>query len=280
MDRSEEAESGNSGKIDPIILAVDCCNLAPSAALIQRGAVAASGAGSREAGSIESILEICRSVFQASGSDFSDISDLAVSIGPGSFTGIRTAIGTIEGLAAGLNLPVCGIALPLAIAIVAALRGTRGPIVVYYSANPNEDFAGWYRIESLQSAENRLLITPLTPIGSFQKGSLQSSAAAGLAAEFFYIGSDSSSAAEAPLIEAEKYLPNQKLSPAAAIGLAASAVKSKHVAVAEAPIDADDMQLQFLRSESKTFVGIAPLYGKPVNAKTLVERGKIEPGRA
>lgn len=57
----------------------------------------------------DTIMTSIDSLFDLSGYSVRDVERIAVSIGPGSFTGIRVGVGTAKGMAYSLNVPVVGI---------------------------------------------------------------------------------------------------------------------------------------------------------------------------
>jgi tRNA threonylcarbamoyladenosine biosynthesis protein TsaB len=81
------------------------------------------------------------------GASASDLSALAVTLGPGSFTGVRVAYAFCKGLVAGLAIPLLGIPTPDALALnLAFMEG-------YYlcpliDAKKGEVFFALYRVES------------------------------------------------------------------------------------------------------------------------------------
>ena len=56
------------------------------------------------------------SLFRDSGIDKSRLEGVALSIGPGSFTGIRIGMATAKGLCQGLNIPAVGVMTLVALA--------------------------------------------------------------------------------------------------------------------------------------------------------------------
>ena len=50
-----------------------------------------------------------REVMQAAGAGFADIERIAVTLGPGSFTGVRTGISAARAMALATGVPVCGV---------------------------------------------------------------------------------------------------------------------------------------------------------------------------
>lgn len=118
------------------ILAIDTSLPALSIALLREGrplaAIILEGASSRN----EKLLPAVDWAFSESGFDRATLELLAVTRGPGSFTGVRVGLATVQGLAAALNLPVCAMATHQAIAY-----GRPAPVLVYGDAGRNEFYA-------------------------------------------------------------------------------------------------------------------------------------------
>jgi tRNA threonylcarbamoyladenosine biosynthesis protein TsaB len=72
-----------------------------------------------------------------------ELEGLAVSIGPGSFTGLRIGVSTVKGLALALGLPVA--AVPTLDAMAAAVPWTALPICPVLDARRGEVYASLYR---------------------------------------------------------------------------------------------------------------------------------------
>lgn len=60
-------------------------------------------------GHAERLMATISEVLDASGIDYGDLGALAVSTGPGSFTGVRVGVSTVRGLALALKLPARGV---------------------------------------------------------------------------------------------------------------------------------------------------------------------------
>lgn len=72
-----------------------------------------------------------------------DISALAVSIGPGSFTGLRIGLSSVKGLAYGWEIPVVGV--PTLLAVAARVTDWEGLICPLLDARKKEVYAALFR---------------------------------------------------------------------------------------------------------------------------------------
>jgi tRNA threonylcarbamoyladenosine biosynthesis protein TsaB len=84
----------------------------------------------------ERLLPLIDELLKASQTALSDLNAIAVSIGPGSFTGLRVGVATAKGLAIGCNLPL--IAVPTLSAMAAPFCHAQSVIVPMISARKNE----------------------------------------------------------------------------------------------------------------------------------------------
>jgi tRNA threonylcarbamoyladenosine biosynthesis protein TsaB len=91
------------------ILALDTATDSCSVAATDDGSVAAELTIRRHQTHSRHLMELVHSVLQIAGFGAADLDGLAVSIGPGSFTGLRIGISTIKGLAHALDKPVVGV---------------------------------------------------------------------------------------------------------------------------------------------------------------------------
>jgi tRNA threonylcarbamoyladenosine biosynthesis protein TsaB len=103
------------------ILGIDTATTTASVALIENGQLVVeklydrTRAGTARAmtqpqgNHAEIILPLIRSAFDHARVDLTDLSGVALSIGPGSFTGLRIALATVKGIAYEWGLPVVGV---------------------------------------------------------------------------------------------------------------------------------------------------------------------------
>jgi tRNA threonylcarbamoyladenosine biosynthesis protein TsaB len=91
----------------------------------------------------EIILPLIQSVLGKTGVMLSDLSAIGVSIGPGSFTGLRVGLATVKGIAYACGLPVVGVSTLLASA--ARLRKFQGVICALLDARKKEVYLALFR---------------------------------------------------------------------------------------------------------------------------------------
>ena len=101
------------------LLAIDAACSACSAALWSDGSVIASCFMPMERGQAESLLPMIVTVMNDGGCNFGEIDVVAVTVGPGSFTGLRTGLAAARGIAVARGLPVVGVTTLETVALAA-----------------------------------------------------------------------------------------------------------------------------------------------------------------
>jgi tRNA threonylcarbamoyladenosine biosynthesis protein TsaB len=91
------------------LLAMDTASNCCSAAIWSEGAIAAARHQAMTRGHAEAIMPMIQEVMKDTGYGFDDLDGLAVTVGPGSFTGLRTGLATARGLALATGLPLGGV---------------------------------------------------------------------------------------------------------------------------------------------------------------------------
>lgn len=125
------------------LLAIDTAANLCAACLADAATGEVLGAEVRDIGKghAEQLMEVIAVALAHGGKDWKDLTRLAVTVGPGSFTGIRVGVAAARGLALALDLPLAGITTLEALAeqtravhpghpVLAALDARRGEVYV------------------------------------------------------------------------------------------------------------------------------------------------------
>ena len=119
------------------ILALDAATNACSAALWSDGHVVARRGQAMVRGHSELLLPMVEQVLAEAKVDRPDL--IAVTVGPGAFTGIRIGLAAARGLGLAWNVPVAGISTTLALAAATELADRRGHRIVVVLDSKRED---------------------------------------------------------------------------------------------------------------------------------------------
>ena len=122
-----------------IILAIDTSMARCSAAVLDGGAVLASARADMERGHAEALAPMVRDVLARAAMSPKDLQRVAVTIGPGTFTGVRIGLAFARGVGLSRHLPVFGI--DSLRAIVANEHEVDRPLMVASQACNNEVYA-------------------------------------------------------------------------------------------------------------------------------------------
>ena len=106
------------------ILAIETSTLVSSVALATEERVLAELTTATRLTHSETLLPHIEQVMKLAGVERSELTAVAVSIGPGSFTGLRIGLATAKGLAYALNLPLVGVSTLAALAAGFPLAGS------------------------------------------------------------------------------------------------------------------------------------------------------------
>jgi tRNA threonylcarbamoyladenosine biosynthesis protein TsaB len=163
-----------------IILGIDTATTTASAALAADGKLwleevgrVVDSCGDRPSVTIrpnhaESVLPLVEALLKRAGLSLGEISALAVSIGPGSFTGLRIGLSTVKGLAYGSDIPVLGV--PTLLAVASRVEGWRGLVCPLLDARKKEVYAAIFRRsdEKLERMGDDLVSSPQGIIGQIE----------------------------------------------------------------------------------------------------------------
>lgn len=125
---------------DPPLLAIETATRRGSVALL-RGGDRVERVLPADRTTAESLLPEIDALLQEAGMGLAELGAFAVSIGPGSFTGLRIGVATVKGLAFGSALPVAPVPTLAALALAA---GGEGPLVALLDAQRGEVYAAGY----------------------------------------------------------------------------------------------------------------------------------------
>jgi tRNA threonylcarbamoyladenosine biosynthesis protein TsaB len=94
---------------DNLILAFDTSAAHCAVAVLCDGRIVADAFEAMEKGQAERLMPLLEQVLIAADAKWADLTQIAVGIGPGNFTGVRIAVAAARGLALGLGIPAIGV---------------------------------------------------------------------------------------------------------------------------------------------------------------------------
>ncbi len=127
------------------ILAVDTALGACSAAVVDRDAVRAHRFEIMDRGHAEALAPMVQAVMRDAGTDFPGLDRIAVTVGPGTFTGQRVGLAFMRGLRVGLKLPLIGITTLHAMAAAATTETNAEYAATLHDAKRGEVYLGLYQ---------------------------------------------------------------------------------------------------------------------------------------
>lgn len=161
------------------VLGIDTATATASAALVEEGKLVleevrsghtrSEGLAPTDRGNhAEILLPLVDTILKRAALPLSEISAFAVSIGPGSFTGLRIGLSTVKGLAFGWNIPVVGV--PTLLAVAARVTDWDGLICPFLDARKKEVYAALFckKAETLERLTQDLVCAPESIIRSIQ----------------------------------------------------------------------------------------------------------------
>ncbi|MDP6786418.1 MAG: tRNA (adenosine(37)-N6)-threonylcarbamoyltransferase complex dimerization subunit type 1 TsaB [Rhodospirillales bacterium] len=127
------------------ILSLDTALAACSVVLRRDGAVDAGCFSLMDRGQSEAIMPMVRQVMTEAGARFADIDLVAVTIGPGAFTGLRIGLAAARGLALAAGLPCLGVTTLDAVAAgVGAAERRAGTVLVVLETKRADVYAQFF----------------------------------------------------------------------------------------------------------------------------------------
>ena len=104
------------------ILAIDCTHGTCSAAFFDGEKVVSEIVEEMERGQAERLIPMVQDVLKKAEAGFSDVDAVAVTTGPGSFTGVRVGLAAADGIALAAGLPMIGVSVLEVLAWKIAVR--------------------------------------------------------------------------------------------------------------------------------------------------------------
>ena len=148
-----------------VVLALDASLGVPSCA-VWSGDAAGYAAGERSF--VEDFPTVIRTALASCRLSLSEVDELVVGVGPGSFMGVRSAVTTTNALGLALDKPISGVASVDAVAACAA--ASAGSFVVAVPAGRGRSFSARY------SRRDRLVVRdgprPLNPVSEVPAGAV------------------------------------------------------------------------------------------------------------
>jgi tRNA threonylcarbamoyladenosine biosynthesis protein TsaB len=138
---------------DMLVLALDTANDRTAVALTDGRRIDVSHVEAMERGHAERLMPMIEAVVREAGVPLDAIERIAVTVGPGSFTGIRVALAAARGLGLALSRPVIGVDSLSALAASLPEPAT-GPVLAVIDARRGELYA------ALFSKSGAMLIEP------------------------------------------------------------------------------------------------------------------------
>jgi len=126
----------------PLLLAIETATAAAGVALLRGEAVVVSRALATERPASERLLPTILALLEAARVAIADVEAFAVSVGPGSFTGLRVGVATVKGLAFGGDRLV--VPVPTLAALALRAEPAPGPVVALLDARRGEVYAAGY----------------------------------------------------------------------------------------------------------------------------------------
>ncbi|RCW87356.1 tRNA (adenosine(37)-N6)-threonylcarbamoyltransferase complex dimerization subunit type 1 TsaB [Phyllobacterium bourgognense] len=145
------------------LLALDtAANLCSVAVLdVESGTILAASSEDIGKGHAERLMTAIEQVAATARISIADIGKIAVSIGPGSFTGVRVGVSTARGFALALKCPAVGISTLQALAYDAAKQFSHRPILSIIDARRDELYAQFFGEDGSATSEPMVTTLPL-----------------------------------------------------------------------------------------------------------------------
>jgi tRNA threonylcarbamoyl adenosine modification protein YeaZ len=138
------------------VLAIDTALEACAAAVLDtvRGEIVSRESKAMARGHAEALMPLVKRVMERSGYSFSDLNRIAVTVGPGSFTGLRVGIAAARGLALASGKPAVGLSTLAVFAAPLVAEDDTSPVVALVDARHDHVYM------QVLGPRGRTLVTP------------------------------------------------------------------------------------------------------------------------
>ncbi|KQZ93993.1 tRNA threonylcarbamoyladenosine biosynthesis protein TsaB [Mesorhizobium sp. Root157] len=129
-----------------IVLAIDCAASLCAACVYDTAAGKELGRNVLDLGKghAEHLMAVIAGALEQAGKAYADLGAIAVSVGPGSFTGVRVGVSAARGLALALKIPAVGVTTLEALAAAAAAEFPHRAVLAVLDAGRGEIHAALY----------------------------------------------------------------------------------------------------------------------------------------
>ncbi|MGE5449853.1 MAG: tRNA (adenosine(37)-N6)-threonylcarbamoyltransferase complex dimerization subunit type 1 TsaB [Methanomassiliicoccales archaeon] len=151
------------------ILAIDGATPVAGVALVDSGKIKGELFNQQGTGHARTLMGMVDYLLSMTETDLPDIKAIAVTVGPGSFTGLRIGLATAEGLATALSLPIVGIStlevLATPLAMLPAL------VVPVLNARKNEVYSAIYSggLDGMKIIDEEKAVAPEIQVANIRK---------------------------------------------------------------------------------------------------------------
>jgi tRNA threonylcarbamoyladenosine biosynthesis protein TsaB len=144
-----------------LVLAIDTAAAACAACLYDAaaGSVLAEKSETIGTGHAERLMGMIAEVLAQAGKTHADLGRIAVSVGPGSFTGVRTGVAAARGFALALNIPAIGVSTLETVAADAVPLAGGKPILAVIDAKRGQLYRQAFDASGRASGEPKIMQT-------------------------------------------------------------------------------------------------------------------------
>ena len=141
------------------VLGIDTSTRSLSAAVLDGGKITAEFNGDSRLRHLQDLMPVIDSLLSRSKIDLAALDGFAVSVGPGSFTGLRIGVSAVKGLNLVTGKPIA--AVPTLDVLASNIKKGSGAICVIVDAKKNKLYAAIYAVKDgkLEKKSSYLLIT-------------------------------------------------------------------------------------------------------------------------